>query len=75
MLTKKVGNDILMSRNQKKNLPRRKTKEVYKMKKNYVINFLSTMLIITIILYPLIQKFGYAIEEEYKGNKILTRYF
>lgn len=32
-------------------------------------------IIITIILYPLIQKFGYAIEEEYKGNKILTRYF
>ena len=28
-----------------------------------------------IILYPLIQKFGYQIEEEYKGNKILTRYF
>lgn len=32
-------------------------------------------LIITIILYPLIQKFGYYIENEYKGNKILTRYF
>lgn len=32
-------------------------------------------IIITIILYPLIQKFGYRIEEEYKGNKILTRYF
>lgn len=32
-------------------------------------------IIITIILYPLIQKFGYEIEEEYKGNKILTRYF
>ena len=31
--------------------------------------------ILTIILYPLIQKFGYKIEEEYKGNKILTRYF
>lgn len=31
--------------------------------------------ILTIILYPLIQKFGYEIEEEYKGNKILTRYF
>ena len=32
-------------------------------------------LIIVIILYPLIQKFGYSIENEYKGNKILTRYF
>ena len=32
-------------------------------------------LIIVIILYPLIQKCGYAIENEYKGNKILTRYF
>lgn len=31
--------------------------------------------IITIILYPLMKKFGYAIEEEYRGNKILTRYF
>ena len=31
--------------------------------------------ILTIILYPLIQKFGYKIEEENKGNKILTRYF
>ena len=31
--------------------------------------------IITIILYPLIQKSGYKIETEYKGNKILTRYF
>lgn len=32
-------------------------------------------MILTIILYPLIQKFGYLIENEYKGNKILTRYF
>ena len=32
-------------------------------------------LILTIIIYPLIQKFGYIIENEYKGNKILTRYF
>ena len=31
--------------------------------------------IITIILYPLIQNLGYKIEEEYKGSKILTRYF
>lgn len=31
--------------------------------------------LITIILYPIIQIFGNKIEEEYKGNKILTRYF
>lgn len=31
--------------------------------------------LLTIILYPLIQKFGYYIENEYKGNKILTKYF
>ena len=32
-------------------------------------------IILTIILYPIIQKLGYYIEHEYKGNKILTRYF
>ena len=32
-------------------------------------------IILTIILYSLIQKFGYYIENEYKGNKILTRDF
>lgn len=32
-------------------------------------------ILITIIIYPLIQKFGYYIENEYKGNRILTRYF
>ena len=32
-------------------------------------------LILAIILYPLIQEAGYYIENEYKGNKILTRYF
>lgn len=32
-------------------------------------------ILLTIILYPAIQKFGYKIENEYKGNKILTRYF
>ena len=31
--------------------------------------------IITIIVYPLILKFGYRIEENFKENKILTRYF
>ena len=47
-----------------------------------IINFIRILaieiiynLILVIILYPLIQKFGYAIENEYKGNKILTRYF
>lgn len=32
-------------------------------------------IVLTIILYSLIQKLGYYIENEYKGNKILTRYF
>lgn len=32
-------------------------------------------IIATIILYPLIQKSGHSIENEYKGNRILTRYF
>ena len=32
-------------------------------------------IIISIILYPAIQTFGYYMENEYKGNKILTRYF
>lgn len=32
-------------------------------------------LLLTIILYPLIQKFGYYMESEYKNSKILTRYF
>lgn len=30
---------------------------------------------ITIIIYPLFQKFGFYIENEFKGNRILTRYF
>ena len=47
-----------------------------------IINFVRILVIeiiynviLTIILYPLIQKAGYYIENEYKGNKILTRYF
>ena len=47
-----------------------------------ILNFIKILaielvynLILTIILYPLIQKFGYYIENEYKGNKILTKYF
>lgn len=31
--------------------------------------------ILIIIVYPLMQNLGYKIEEEYKGSKILTRYF
>lgn len=47
-----------------------------------ILNFVKILaveviynLILTIILYPLMQKFGYYIENEYKGNKILTKYF
>ena len=47
-----------------------------------IVNFIIILaieivynLILTIILYPLLQKTGYYIENEYKGNKILTRYF
>lgn len=47
-----------------------------------ILNFVKILaieviynLILIIILYPLIQKFGYYIENEYKGNKILTKYF
>ena len=31
--------------------------------------------ILTIILYPIMQLTGYDVEEEYKGSKILTKYF
>lgn len=47
-----------------------------------IVSFIQILLIeslynaiLTIILYPLIQKFGNKIETLYKGNKILTRYF
>ena len=47
-----------------------------------IVNFVRILaveiiynLIISIIVYPLLQRFGYYIENEYKGNKILTRYF
>ena len=47
-----------------------------------ILSFIRILLIeviynilITIIIYPLMQKFGYYIENEYKENKILTRYF
>ena len=32
-------------------------------------------IILTIIIYPIIQLTGYDIEQEYKGSKLLTRYF
>lgn len=47
-----------------------------------VLSFVRVLLIeiiynviITIILYPLIQKVGYKVEDVFKGQKILTRYF
>lgn len=47
-----------------------------------IIPFVTTLLIetiyntiLTIILYPVIQKLGYQIEDIFKGQKILTRYF
>lgn len=47
-----------------------------------ILPFCITLLIevlyntlLTIILYPIIQKLGYIIEEIFKGQKILTRYF
>ena len=47
-----------------------------------ILSFLKILIVeviynilITIIIYPALQKFGYYIENNYKGNKILTRYF
>ncbi len=47
-----------------------------------ILSFLKILIVeviynilITIIIYPALQKFGYYIENTYKGNKILTRYF
>ena len=48
--------------------------EVFKFTIILIVEVIYNILI-TIIVYPLIQKFGYYIENEYKGNKILTRYF
>lgn len=48
--------------------------EIIQFIKILTIEVLYNILIITII-YPLIQKLGYFIENEYKGNRILTRYF
>lgn len=47
-----------------------------------VISFIKILLIeviyniiLTIIVYPIMQLTGYDVEEEFKGSKILTRYF
>lgn len=47
-----------------------------------IIPFLTTLwievvynTILTIILYPMMQKLGYKIEDTFKGQKMLTRYF
>ena len=47
-----------------------------------IVSFVKILLIetlynilLTIIVYPIMQLTGYDIEEEYKGSKILTRYF
>lgn len=47
-----------------------------------IVNFIKILaieviynLILTIIVYPIMKTAGYYIEDEYKGNKILTRYF
>lgn len=46
------------------------------------LNFIKILLVeivynmlLTIILYPLIKKVGYEVENEVKGDRILTRYF
>ena len=48
--------------------------EVFKFIEILVIEIVYNILI-TIVIYPLLKKFGYYIEHEYKGNKILTKYF
>lgn len=48
--------------------------EIFNFVKILTIEVIYNM-ILTIIIYPLIQKCGYFIENEYKGNRILTRYF
>lgn len=48
--------------------------EIWQFIKILLIEVVFNILLV-IILYPLITKFGYYIENEYKVNKILTRYF
>lgn len=47
-----------------------------------IFNFIFVLVVevifnvlLTIIFYPIIHKFGYYMENEFKGNQILTRYF
>ena len=48
--------------------------EIWQFIKILLIEIVFNILLV-IILYPMIIKFGYYIENEYKENKILTRYF
>ena len=48
--------------------------EIIPLLKLLIIEILFNI-IITIIIYPLFQRLGYRIEENFKGSKILTRYF
>lgn len=48
--------------------------EIFVFLKILVIEIIYNI-ILTIIIYPLFKKFGYYIEHEYQGDKILTRYF
>ena len=48
--------------------------EVVSFIKRVIIELLYNSILV-IILYPLMQKTGYSIEETFKGNNILTRYF
>lgn len=48
--------------------------EIFAFLKILLIEVIFNLLLV-IIIYPLFRKFGYYIENEFKGNKILTRYF
>ena len=50
------------------------TVEIIAFAKILLIEVLYNIFIV-IIFYPLLQKAGYYIEEAFKGNKILTKYF
>ena len=48
--------------------------EILTFAKILLVEVVYNMLLI-IILYPLMNKTGYEIEDEIKGNRILTKYF
>jgi rod shape-determining protein MreD len=48
--------------------------EIFAFIKILIIEIIYNLAIV-IIIYPLMKMFGYFIENEYKGNRILTRYF